>query len=188
MRRGFSRSLRPGGTVRHVSPCSRAWHYSLSCWEYILPEVATDMNTEWWWKSFISHDICSYGAIFDTWMTSDDKDHLVWNDRKDSHYNLMQSNGSADLDLMPIEYWIASCVPRKTLCLKHPVVKHLLNLSLYRRGPFPNIREFKHSNTIFLPKNSPYRMYACRVYPGASQYIANWLSGQTPDKRVARVS
>ena len=23
-------------------------------------------------------------------------------------------------------------------------------VSLYRRGPFPNIREFKHSNTIFV--------------------------------------
>ena len=63
-------------------------------------------------------------------------------------------------------------------------------LSLYRRGPFPNILEFKHSNTnvFFKPKNSSYRIYTCRVYPGASQYIANWLSGQTPDKRVARVS
>jgi hypothetical protein len=31
-------------------------------------------------------------------------------------------------------------------------------------------------------------MYKCRVYLGASQYIANWLSGRTPDKRIARVS
>jgi hypothetical protein len=30
------------------------------------------------------------------------KDHLGRNDRKDSHYNLITSDGSADLDLMPI--------------------------------------------------------------------------------------
>ena len=51
---------------------------------------------------------------------------------------------------------------------------------------------FGNSSTLipifFLPKNSSYRIYACRVYPGASQYIANWLSGRTPDKRVAKVS
>ena len=35
-------------------------------------------------------------------MSSDNKDHLGQNDRKDSHYNLMLSNGLADLDLMPI--------------------------------------------------------------------------------------
>ncbi len=35
-------------------------------------------------------------------MTSDNKDHLGQNDRKDSHYNLILSNGSADKDLMPI--------------------------------------------------------------------------------------
>ncbi len=43
-----------------------------------------------------------YGAFFATRMTSDNKDHLGQNDRKDSHYNLIQSNGLADLDLMPI--------------------------------------------------------------------------------------
>jgi hypothetical protein len=35
-------------------------------------------------------------------MTSDNKDHFGRNDRKDSHYNLIQSSGLADLDLMPI--------------------------------------------------------------------------------------
>ena len=35
-------------------------------------------------------------------MMSNNKDHLVQNDRKDSHYNLIPSNGLADLDLMPI--------------------------------------------------------------------------------------
>jgi len=44
----------------------------------------------------------AYGAIFTTRMTSDNKDHLGRNDRKDSHYNLIQSDGLADLDLMPI--------------------------------------------------------------------------------------
>ena len=33
---------------------------------------------------------------------SDNKDHLGRNDRKDSHCNLIQTDGSADLDLMPI--------------------------------------------------------------------------------------
>ncbi len=33
---------------------------------------------------------------------SDRKDHLGRNDRKDSHYNLIQCGGSADLDLMLI--------------------------------------------------------------------------------------
>ncbi len=40
--------------------------------------------------------------IFTTRMTSDNKDHLGINDRKDSHYNLIQSDGLADIDLMPI--------------------------------------------------------------------------------------
>ena len=35
-------------------------------------------------------------------MMSDSKDHLGQNDHKDSHYNLIQCNGLADLDLMPI--------------------------------------------------------------------------------------
>jgi hypothetical protein len=35
-------------------------------------------------------------------MMSDNKDHLGQNDHKDSHYNLIQLNGSVDLDLMPI--------------------------------------------------------------------------------------
>jgi hypothetical protein len=41
-------------------------------------------------------------VIFATRMMSDNKDHLGRNDRKDSHYNLITSDGSADLDLMPI--------------------------------------------------------------------------------------
>jgi hypothetical protein len=62
-------------------------------------------------------------------------------------------------------------------------------LSLYRRGPFPNIREFKHSNTIFF--------FCLKTVPIVCTYvectqgrrnIANWLSGRTPDKQVARVS
>ncbi len=44
----------------------------------------------------------AYGTIFATGMTSDNKDHLGRNDRKDSHYNLIRSNGLADLDLMPV--------------------------------------------------------------------------------------
>ena len=44
----------------------------------------------------------AYGAIFTTRMWLDNKDHLGRNDRKDSHYNLILSNGLADLDLMPI--------------------------------------------------------------------------------------
>ena len=44
----------------------------------------------------------AYDTIFATQMTLDDKDHLGQNDCKDSHYNLIQSNGSADLVLMPI--------------------------------------------------------------------------------------
>ena len=40
--------------------------------------------------------------MFATGMMSDNKDHVGRNDRKDSHYNLIQSYGSADLDLMPI--------------------------------------------------------------------------------------
>ena len=35
-------------------------------------------------------------------MMSDNKDHLGQNDHKNSHYNLIQFNGSVDLDLMPI--------------------------------------------------------------------------------------
>ncbi len=35
-------------------------------------------------------------------MMSDNKDLLGHIDCKDSHYNLIQSNASADLDLMPI--------------------------------------------------------------------------------------
>jgi hypothetical protein len=60
----------------------------------------------------MSRVICSYGygAIFATLMTLDNKDHLGRNDRKDSHYNLIQSNGSVDLlDLMPIRV-IKRCV------------------------------------------------------------------------------
>ena len=41
--------------------------------------------------------------IFATRMSSDNKDHLGQNDHKDSHYNLILYNGSADLDLMPIK-------------------------------------------------------------------------------------
>jgi len=59
--------------------------------------------------------------MFAIQITLDDKDHLGRNDRKDSHYNLIQSNGSADLVLMPIRVW-------KTQCLKHPVAKSLSNL------------------------------------------------------------
>ena len=33
---------------------------------------------------------------------SDKKDHLDQNDCKDGHYNLILSNGLADLDLLPI--------------------------------------------------------------------------------------
>ncbi len=48
-------------------------------------------------------------------MASDNKDHLGRNDRKDSHYNLILSNGSADLDLMPIRVLnrIVSCEKKK---------------------------------------------------------------------------
>jgi hypothetical protein len=35
-------------------------------------------------------------------MTSNNKDHFGRNDRKVSHYNLIQSSGLADLDKMPI--------------------------------------------------------------------------------------
>ena len=48
--------------------------------------------------------------IFATRMTSDNKDHLGRNDRKDSQYNLIQSNGSEDLDLMPIR--VFNCIVR----------------------------------------------------------------------------
>ena len=34
-------------------------------------------------------------------MMSDNKDHLGRNDHKDSNYNLIQSNGLADLDQIP---------------------------------------------------------------------------------------
>jgi hypothetical protein len=40
--------------------------------------------------------------FFATWMAPDNKDHLGRNDRKDNHYNLIQSNWLTDLDLMPI--------------------------------------------------------------------------------------
>ncbi len=35
-------------------------------------------------------------------MTSVNKDHVGQNGRKDSYYNLIQANGLADLDLIPI--------------------------------------------------------------------------------------
>ncbi len=41
-------------------------------------------------------------AQFATRMTLDNKDHLCRNDRKEINYNLIQSYGSADLDLMHI--------------------------------------------------------------------------------------
>ena len=44
----------------------------------------------------------AYGTFFATGMTSDNKDQFGRNDCKDSHYNLIQSNWLADLDLMPI--------------------------------------------------------------------------------------
>jgi hypothetical protein len=43
-------------------------------------------------------------------MTSDNNDHLGRNDRKDSRYNLILSNGSANLDLMPIR--VFNCIVR----------------------------------------------------------------------------
>ena len=73
----------------------------------------------------MSHEICglsrtlsvrmvAYGAIFTTSMTSDNKDHLGRNDRKDSHCNLIQSNRLADLDLMPIRVFNRIVRTRKT--------------------------------------------------------------------------
>ena len=46
-------------------------------------------------------------------MTSDNKDHLGQNNRKDSHYNLITSDGLADLDLMPIRLGLYSATFRK---------------------------------------------------------------------------
>jgi hypothetical protein len=43
-------------------------------------------------------------------MMLDNKDHLGWNDSKDSHYNLKQSNGLVDLDLMPNRVFNQLCV------------------------------------------------------------------------------
>jgi hypothetical protein len=31
---------------RPPPPPRTAWHYSLPCWQYLLTEVATDLNTE----------------------------------------------------------------------------------------------------------------------------------------------
>jgi len=45
---------------------------------------------------------CTWAYFFTTRMMSDKKHHFGRNDRKDSHYNLIQSNGLADLELMPI--------------------------------------------------------------------------------------
>ena len=62
----------------------------------------------------------SLGAIFATRMMPDNKDHLGRNDREDSHCNLIQSNGSANLDLiMHIRVFNRIVCTRKTRCLKH---------------------------------------------------------------------
>ena len=50
----------------------------------------------------LSVQYVAHGATIASRMMSDNKDHLGQNDRKDSHYNLIQSNGSTNIDLMPI--------------------------------------------------------------------------------------
>ena len=55
-------------------------------------------------------------------MTSDNKDHLGQNDRKDSYYNLIQSNWLTDLDLMPIRVFYSLTAMGghdRPLCDKH---------------------------------------------------------------------
>ncbi len=65
----------------------------------------------------------AHSAIFATGMTSDNED-----ERKDSHYNLIQSNGSADLDLMPIRVFKRIVRNEENTMPKTPCCKTPLNL------------------------------------------------------------
>ena len=75
----------------------------------------------------------TYGAIFATRISSHNKDHLGRNDRKDSHYNLITSDGSADLDLMPIRVFNRIVRNQENTMTKTPCCKTPLKLVLQRQ-------------------------------------------------------
>ncbi len=69
----------------------------------------------------------------------DNNDHLGRNDCKDSHYKLIQSNGSADLDLMPIRVFhrivrnYENTMPKTPCCMTPLIIARELLLIWAKR-------------------------------------------------------